>query len=152
MMKRSISSTLMALLVVCGLSIADEPSMASRLILKVSTHSGPAPLDLELTGSLAGVPEELLASCLVQTDYNYMLPSGNPVDKRSTSPCVQEPTGPGAAQTFSKKLLLVEPGVYTYRILLNSEGRQIAGTTHHVKVYHPLEIGASGGFGTVKKN
>ena len=152
MMKRSIHTALMALLVVCGLAIAKEPSMASRLILKVSTHSGPAPLDLELTGSLPGVPQELLATCLVQTDYNYVLPSGSPVDKRSTSPCVKEPSEQGASRAFSKKLLLVEPGLYTYRILLTSEGRQIAGMSHHVKVYHPLEIGVSGGVGTTRKN
>jgi len=143
-MKRAIQLTC-GLVVAGGLAWAgEEISPASLLNLTVSTHSGRAPLYLTLEGSLAGVEPALAATCQLQSEYEYAHKSGNPVNSRKTSACAEEPGALSITPTFRKDLVLSEPGTCTCRILLQGkDGRQIAGKTHHVTVYHPSEVGVA---------
>ncbi len=125
-----------------------EPSRPEFLKLKVSTHSGPMPLDLKLTGSLAGV-DLSAGECFIRWDRTYETPAHQVLQQREEFPC-QPPVAPAGGKTvgdvFERKLTLEEPGDYSIRIVFKqADGHQVAGTTQEVKVYRgKIEVGVTG--------
>ena len=120
-----------------------------RLNLKVSTHSGKAPLLLGLKGDLTGVQLASVTGCRVRIDRTYRTPAGIVLNERNDLPCA-EPKGASEALAFKQDVTLQEPGDYELRIILTPEaGREMAGTTQDVKVYHRVELT---GRGTVQRS
>lgn len=131
--------TLLVTLAAATISMADSPGPpaieARQLELRVSTHSGPMPLDLVLNGDLAGIDPIMIPYCFVRVDYEYLTPARQRIVSRDELPCVE--SGVPAGSSFEKKLTLKQAGTYSCRIVIrHPESRQIAGMTHEVKVYH----------------
>jgi hypothetical protein len=119
------------------------PAHAARpkLGLKVSTHSGKVPLELELQASVSGIELAQVAGCRVRIDRSYRSPGGEKLLERRELPC-SDPSGPPPALSFSKQILLEEPGDYALRLILTPlSGREKAGVVQEVKVYHTIEAG-----------
>jgi hypothetical protein len=139
-MKRSAGIALVAISVFFLPVLAAGP----KLGLKVSTHSGKAPLDLQLHGTLTGIEPGKVADCRVRIDRSYRTPAGQKLEERQWLPCV-EPAGPLTASGFSRQILLEEPGDYALRLVVTPvEGREMAGVVQDVKVYHTIEAGVKG--------
>jgi len=120
-----------------------------RLRLKVSTHSGRVPLLLGLQGSASGVEPAEMAGCRVRIDRTYKTPGGQVLHERNDVPCA-EPKGDSGPLAFKQDVTLAEPGDYELRLILTpASGREMAGTTQEVKVYHRIEVG---GRGTVRRS
>ena len=125
-----------------------EPPQAELLKLKVSTHSGPMPLDLMLTGNLTGV-DLSAGDCFIRWDRTYETPAHQVLQQREEFPC-QAPVAPAGGKTlgatFERKLTIEEPGDYLIRIIFKqADGGQVAGTTQEVKVYRgKIEVGVTG--------
>jgi hypothetical protein len=115
------------------------------LYLRVSTHSGALPLELNLDAELKGVDIDTVKNCSIRVDRTYTMPSGMKLDERKEHPCVAEPEALLSAK-FKRSLILTEPGDYLLRIMLEpKEGKTIAGMTHPVKVYKaPWQVGVAG--------
>jgi hypothetical protein len=117
-----------------------------ELFLRVSTHSGPLPLALDLKGELRGIDPAEYQSCSIRVDRTYVTPSGMKLEERAEHPCVaaanSETPSPIPAK-FERELVLQEPGDYLLRIMLQpKDGKPIAGMTHPVKVYKaPWAVG-----------
>ena len=137
-----------ALTLLAGASlIGAEPPRPELLKLKVSTHSGPMPLDLELTGDLAGV-ELSAGECFVRWDRTYETPAHQVLQQREEMPCLAPVATAGGkigGAVFKRKLTLNEPGDYRIRIVFKrADGEQVAGMTQEVKVYRgTLDIGVT---------
>lgn len=115
------------------------------LYLRVSTHSGPLPLELNLDAELRGVSLDTVKNCTIRVERTYTMPSGMKLDERKEHPCVAEPAALVSAK-FKRALTLTDPGDYLLRIMLEpKEGKTIAGMTHPVKVYKaPFQVSAAG--------
>lgn len=136
-MKRSAG---IALVVLSFLLPPPAHAAGPKLGLKVSTHSGKVPLELELQASVSGIELAQVAGCRVRIDRTYRTPGGEKLLERKELPC-SDPSGP-AALTFSKQILLEEPGDYALRLILTPvSGREKAGVVQDVKVYHTIEAG-----------
>ena len=118
-------------------------SLARQLYLRVSTHSGRQPLELNLMGELRGIDPAEMESCTIRVDRFSVTPLEKRLEERVEHPCIAG-TVPGipTLPTFKRKLILQEPGDYVLRIVLQPRERPpIAGMTHEVKVYKaPVEI------------
>jgi len=113
------------------------PTAEQELYLRVSTHSGLFPLEVDLRGELRGVDLTTIQSCTIRVDRTYLTPSGMNLVERAEHACIAGavPENP-ILPTFKRTLVLQEPGDYLLRIMLQpKEGRPIAGMTHPVKVY-----------------
>lgn len=123
------------------------PTAEQELYLRVSTHSGELPLEVDLRGELRGFDLTTIQSCKIRVDRTYLTPSRMTLVERAEHPCLAGavPENP-ILPTFKRTLVLQEPGDYLLRIMLQpKEGRPIAGMTHPVKVYKaPLQIGVIG--------
>jgi len=115
------------------------------LFLRVSTHSGPLPLELVLVGELKGIDLATVKSCSIRVERTYVMASGMKLDERVEHPCVQTAEGL-VSNKFERTLTLAEPGDYLLRIMLEpKEGRTMAGMTHSVKAYKaPFQVGVKG--------
>ncbi len=125
--------------------IPQEPNPSQDLYLRVSTHSGPLPLALDLKGELRGIDLSGIQTCTIRADRTYLTISGIKLEERADHPCIAsaEPGAPAILAKFERGLVLEEPGNYLLRIMLQpKEGRPIAGMTHEVKVYKaPFSVG-----------
>lgn len=140
-MKRSAGIALVALSF-----LLPQPAHAAgpKLVLKVSTHSGKVPLELGLQASLSGIDLAQVAGCRVRIDRTYKTPGGQKLVERNELPCT-EPAGPPPALTFSRQILLEEPGDYSLRLVVTpTSGRELAGVMQDVKVYHTIEASTKG--------
>lgn len=126
---------------VCWMTPPGPEAAQPRAALKVSTHSGRIPLDLELRGSLSRIDLADVSSCRVRIDRTYRTPGGETLNERQEVPCT-DPPGTPLSLVFRRKVLLEEPGDYALRLILTPvSGREVAGTLQEVKVYHPIEAG-----------
>jgi hypothetical protein len=106
------------------------------------------PLDLTLTGDLAGV-DLSAGECFIRWDRTYETPAHQILRQREEIPC-QAPVGPAGGEVvgaaLKRKLTLNEPGDYSIRIVFKqADGGQVAGTTQEVKVYRgKIEVGVTG--------
>lgn len=114
--------------------------------LRVSTHSGPLPLELTLSAELPGVTSEQFEACYINEEWTYKTPAGTILNSKKDLPCVEPGAEIRLPATFEKTLTLKEPGNYLYRIVLQPrEGLRQAFTTQEVKVYKgPVEVGVTG--------
>jgi len=117
--------------------------------LKVSTHSGPTPLSVELSGSFTGGEPAEWSSCLVTVEWTYTTPGGSHLTSKEEMPCVDAPIEParsGVAPAFKRTLTLKEPGIYSYRmVLVAADGKPTASASQEVKAYRgKLEVGVTG--------
>jgi len=120
------------------------PTTSPAPVLKVSTHSGRAPLSLGMKGDLGSVPAGDLKGCRLRVDRLYTSPGGIQTSERAEYPCGPRSDEPIETATFDKTLVLEEPGDYTLRIIVTpAGGRELAGMTQDVKVYHRLEVGGT---------
>ena len=137
---------LLPILVVITAALAgqDRPDMK----LLVSTHSGPRPVDLTLTGRIVGMKPEEFTSCLLTVEWNYLTPGGQKLISKKEMPCVEVEKAAARPEQvpaqFSKQVTLDEAGTYSYRIVLvRNDGKRMASTSQEVKVYRSrFETGA----------
>jgi hypothetical protein len=117
--------------------------------LLVSTHSGPRPVDLTLTGSILGMKPEEFSACLLMVEWNDTTPGGQRLNSKKEMPCVEAEkptvTPEKVPAQFSRQVTLEEAGTYSYRIVLvRNDGKRMASTSQEVKVYRSrLEMGAA---------
>jgi len=108
--------------------------------LLVSTHSGPRPVDLTLTGSIVGMNPEDFSACLVTVEWSYTTPGGQKLISKKEMPCVDVEkvveTAERVLPQFTKQVTLDEAGTYSYRIVLvRKDGKRMASTSQEVNVY-----------------
>ena len=127
-----------------------------KMKLRVSTHSGPLPLELKLTGAFTGVAPQDITGCLVTVESNYTSPAGITETTKKELPCVdgQVEAGSPVATSFKKEMTLKDPGVYSYRmVLVDKAGQRMASTSQEVKVYRSShEMGVTVGLGAGRTN
>jgi hypothetical protein len=124
--------------ILAGLSIGVLLAAPSDMSLRLSTHSGRVPLTLTVKGDVSRIPPETIATCHLRIDRAYTSPGGLTFNERTLVPCSGGPL-------FEQTLELKELGEYQIRIILKpKEGRELAGTTQEVTVYHRLEMGVQG--------
>jgi hypothetical protein len=119
-----------------------------RMVLRVSTHSGPMPLVLTLTGTVgsgAALDPEEFVDCVITVDYHYVTPAGSPLISKEEIPCREAADQVKTPATLKKELTLKDPGEYSYRIVLvRKDGKRMASTSQDVKVYRgKVEAGAT---------
>ena len=152
-MRRPCSTFIALALLVGAAAFGAEPPRPELLKLEVSTHSGPMPLDLELTGSLGDL-DLSSGECVIRWDRSYVTPGHQALQERKEIPCLAAvaPVAPAASDGknnvgagFKQTLTLKEPGDYLIRIVFKqSDEKQVAGTTQQVKVYRGnVEVGAT---------
>ncbi len=149
MSRRNRFSIIVSAVVLAVLALAASAPSRSQgpaPVLRVSTHSGHAPLSLDMKGDLGSLPGDDFKSCRLRVDRLYTSPSGIQTSERAEYPCGPKTDKPIETATFDKTLVLQEPGDYTLRIIVAPAGaREIAGMTQDVKVYHGTEIGVKVG-------
>lgn len=131
---------MLTFLVTTGAAQAARPKIG----LRVSTHSGRVPLELELRGTLSGIELDGVSSCRVRVDRTYRTPGGETLVERRDVPC-SDPPDAALTLDFRRMLMLEQPGDYALRVILTpASGREMAGTVQDVKVYHSVEVGGKG--------
>ena len=127
-------------------SDATDQAAKPELRLRVSTHSGVIPLELELKGRLIGVDLETIKACYLRSEWTYDSPGGFKFYSGIEEvPCAGEGKEAVIPEAFEKSLLIDQPGTYSYRIILEPiDGRRRAGTSQEVRVFRSrFELGVT---------
>lgn len=115
-----------------------------KLDLTVSTFNGYIPLSLKLSGTISGIDLAQVEACQISVEWQGEKTPGILRNSKDYLSCVDKEAA--LTSNVSKELLLGEPGVYSYRLVVTPKGgKPVASASREVKVVRsPVEMKVTG--------